>query len=51
MDTINDIFSKINSTVKELQTLTQDERRRSFGILNNDILRIMRKETGSWFLL
>ena len=41
------IPNNINSTVNELQILTQDERWRSFEKLNNDILYIMRKEVGN----
>jgi hypothetical protein len=39
--------NNINSTVSQLQVLTQNDRWRSFEILNNDILNIMRKEIGS----
>ena len=41
------IPNNINSTVSELQVLTQDERWHSFENLNNEILNIMRKEIGS----
>jgi hypothetical protein len=41
------IPNNINSTVSELQVLTQDKRWHSFENLNNEILNIMRKEIGS----
>jgi hypothetical protein len=39
--------NNINSTVSQLQVLTENDRWHSFEKLNNDILNIMRKEIGS----
>ena len=41
------IPNNINSTVNEMQVLSQNERWHSFDNLNNEILNIMRKEIGS----